>query len=153
MTKNLHKEIMKRLRLKNKYLKSKSLTNRKNSKRQLNNWKELLRTIRKEYFNNIDIKKVTGNRNLGRTVVPLFSNKNSKNDKIILNKDGRTVSDEKVLCRTFSTYFANTVFDLQIPKIHEDVSNIRSNHDFVLDAVNSFKINRASLILNIENLT
>ena len=83
--------------------------------------------------------KVTDNKTFWRTVVPTFSNKNSKNDKIILNEEGKTVSDEKELCRTFNTYFANIVSDLQIPKIQEDASNIRSNHDTVLAAINTFQ--------------
>ena len=44
MTKNLHKEIMKQSRLRNKYLKSKSLTNRKKYNMQRNFWKKILRT-------------------------------------------------------------------------------------------------------------
>ena len=54
----------------------------------------------------------------------------------MLNEEGKTISDEKELCRTFSTYFANMVSDLQIPKIQEDASNMRSNHDPVLSAFN-----------------
>ena len=68
-----------------------------------------------------------------------FSSKNSKSDKIFLNEEGKTVSDENELCRTFCTYFANIVSDLQIQKIHEDLSNIRSNHDPVLAAINMFQ--------------
>ena len=41
MTKNLHKEIMKRSRLRNKYLKSKSLTDRKNYNIQRNYQKRI----------------------------------------------------------------------------------------------------------------
>ena len=131
MTKNLHKETMKRSRLRNKYLKSKSLTDRKNY--------NILRTTKKEYFNNLDAKNVTDNKTLWRTAVPIFSNENSKSDKIILNEEGKTVSDKKELCRTFSTYFANIVSDLQIPKIKKDASNIKSNHDLVLAAINTFQ--------------
>ena len=40
---------------------------------------------------------------------PIFSNKNSS-DKIIIKEAGKTVSDEKELCRTFNTYFANIVW-------------------------------------------
>ena len=130
---------MKRSRLRNKYLKSKSLTDRKKYNIQRNFCKKLLRTTKKEYFNNLDTKKVTDNKTFWRTVVPTFSNKNSKSDKIILNEEGKTISDEKELCRTFSTYFANIVSDLQIPKIQEDASNIRSNHDPVLPAINTFQ--------------
>ena len=68
-----------------------------------------------------------------------FSSKNSKSDKIFLNDEGKTVSDENELCRTFCAYFANIVSDLQIRKIHEDLSSIRSNHDPVLAAINMFQ--------------
>ena len=62
--------------------------------------KKFLRTAKKDYFNNLDTKKVTDNRTFWRTVVlvPILSNKNSKNDKVILNEEGKTVSNEKELC-------------------------------------------------------
>ena len=119
-------------------MKSKSLTDRKQYTIHCNFCKKLLRTTKKRYFNNLDTKKVTDNRTFWRTVVPIFTNKNLKSDNIILNEQGKTVSDKKELCRTFSTYFANIVSDLQIPKIQEDASNIRSNHDPVLAAINPF---------------
>ena len=85
---------MKQSRLRNKYLKSKSLTDRKNCNIQRNFCKKLL-TTKKEHFNNLDTKKVIDNKTFWRTVVPTFSNKNSKSDKIILNEEGKTVSDGK----------------------------------------------------------
>ena len=130
---------MKRSKLRNKYLKSKSLTDRKNYNIQRNFCQKLLRTTKKEYFNNLDTKKITDNKTFWRTVVPTFSNKNSKSDKIILNEEGKTISDEKELCRTFSTYFANIVSYLQIPKIQDNAFDIKSNHDPVLAAINTFQ--------------
>ena len=41
--------------------------------------------------------------------------------------------------QNFQHFFANIVSDMQIPKIHEDASNIRSNHNPVLAAVNTFQ--------------
>ena len=78
---------MKRSILRNKYLKSKSLKDRKKYNIQRNFCKKLLRTTKKEYFNNLDTKKVTDNKAFWRTVVPTFSNKNSKSDKISLNEE------------------------------------------------------------------
>ena len=40
-----------------------------------------------------------------RTVVLFVSKKILNSDKIVLNQDAKTVSDEKELCRTFSIYF------------------------------------------------
>ena len=48
-------------------------------------------------------------------------------------------SHKKELCRTFSTYFENIVSDLQIPKIQDNASNFKSNHDAVLAAINTFQ--------------
>ena len=130
MRKNLHKEIVKRSRLRNKYLKSKSLIDRRNYNIQRNFCKKLLTTTKKEYFNNLDTKKITDNKTFWRTVVPTFSNKNSKSDKIILNGEDKTVSDEKELCRTFSTYFANIVSDVQLELL---AINTFQNHPSVVN--------------------
>ena len=82
MTKNLHKEIMKWSRLRNKYLKSKSLPNRKNYNIQGNLCKKLLRTTKKEYFSNLDTKKVTDNnktlQRFGELLLVLFQIKIQK---------------------------------------------------------------------------
>ena len=59
----------------------------------------------------------------------------------------------KKLCWTFSTCFANKVSDLQIPKIWDNLSNIKSNHDPVLAVLTRFKITLALLISNKENLS
>ena len=103
---------------------------------QHNFYKKLLRTTKKEYFNHLDTKKATDDKTFWKTVVLIFLNKNWKSDKIILNEE-KTVSDKKESCRTFSTYFANIVSDLQIPKIHKGASNIGSNHDPVLAVINA----------------
>ena len=90
---------MKRSRLRNKYLKSKSLTDRKNYNMQRNFCKKLLRTIKNKYFNSLYTIKVTDNRTFCRTIAPTFPNKNSKSEKIILNEESKTVSDETEQCR------------------------------------------------------
>ena len=136
-----------------KYFKSKYLTDRKTDKEKtivynVIFYKKLLRAIKKEHFNNLDTKKVSNNITFWRTILylflylfvylfidiilsqwtktvfPQFSNKSSKSDKIILNEDVKTVSGEKELWKTFSTYFAIIVSDLKILNIHEDASDL-----------------------------
>ena len=75
-------------------MKSKSLTDRKNYNMQRNFCKKLLGTIKNKYFNCLYTIKVTDNRTFCRTVAPIFPNKNSKSDKITLNEESKTVSDE-----------------------------------------------------------
>ena len=52
--------------------------------------KKLLRTTKKEYFNNLDTKKSLTIERFGELLF-LFWNKNSKNYKIIPNEDGKTI--------------------------------------------------------------
>ena len=65
MTKELHKAIMKRSRLRNKFLKKESITDRRNYNVQRNHCKKLLRSTKKSYFNNLDISKINDNRSSG----------------------------------------------------------------------------------------
>ena len=62
MTKDLHKAIMKRSKLRNKFLKSRNLSDRKNYTSQRNLCKKLLKNTKRTYFNNLDIRKFTDNR-------------------------------------------------------------------------------------------
>ena len=57
MTKELHGEIMKRSRLHNNFLRTKSQGDRLKYNKQRNFCKKLLRTAKKLYVNNLDIKK------------------------------------------------------------------------------------------------
>ena len=86
MTKDQHKAIMKRSKLRNKFLKLSNLCDRKNYTSQKNLCKKLLKNTEKTYFNNLDIRKVTDNRTCWKTVVPLFSNKLSKSEKTNLTE-------------------------------------------------------------------
>ena len=54
MTKELHEAIMKRSRLKHKFLKNKNEINRDNNKVQINYFKKLVKTTYKQYFNNLN---------------------------------------------------------------------------------------------------
>ena len=99
ITKELHREIMKRSRLRNNFLMTKSQEDRLKYNKQRNFCKKLLRTTKKQYFSNIDIKKVVDNRSFWKTVSPLFSTKCSKSDKIILNENDKCVSNDDEVCQ------------------------------------------------------
>ena len=81
MTKELHKAVMKRSRLRNKFLKTKSITDRKNYNFQRNHCKKLIRSTKKSLFNDLDISKINDNRSFWKTIVPLFSKKPQKPKK------------------------------------------------------------------------
>ena len=115
MTKELHNAIMKRSRYRNKFLKDKSQTSRENYKIQRNLCKKLLRKTKKSYFESLNTKKITDNRTFWKTVVPLFTNKASRGEKIILTEAEKHISDDKRICNFFNNFFSKVVSDLKIP--------------------------------------
>ena len=139
MVKELHKEIMKRSRLRSNFLRTKSQEDRLKYNKQRNFCKKLLRTTKKLYFNNLDIKKVVDNISFWKTVSPLFSTKCSKCDKIILNENDKYVSNDGELCQIFCDYYSNIISELQIPSISENISNVTDITDPVLAAINTFQ--------------
>ena len=66
----LSEEIMKRSILRNKFLKSKSEADKKNYVKQ-----SMLRRTKKEYYGNVDPRKVADNRTFWKTVKHFLSNK------------------------------------------------------------------------------
>ena len=82
MSKDLHKAIMKRSKIRNKFVKSRNLSDRKNF------CKKMLKNTKRTCFNNLGIRKVTDNRTFRKIIVPLFSKKFSKSEKINL-ADGK----------------------------------------------------------------
>ena len=139
MTTELHREIVKRSRLHNNFLRTKSQEDRWKYNKQRNFCKNLLRTAKKLYFSNLDIKKVIDNRSFWKTVSPLFSPKCSKCGKIILNENNKCVSNDKKLYQINCGYISNMISELQILSISENISNVTDITDPVLTAVNMFQ--------------
>ena len=139
MTKELHREILKRSTLSNNFLRTKSQEDRSKYNKQRNFCKILLRRAKKLYFSNLDMKKVVDNRSFWKTFPPLFSTKCSKGDKIILNENDNCVSNDSELCQFFCGYFSNVISELQIPSISESISNVTDITDPVLAAINMFQ--------------
>ena len=75
---------MKRSRLRNKFLNTKSDIDRKAYNKQRNLCVSLIRREKKNFFNNISIHHITDNKTFWKTVKPLFTYKIQTKSKIIL---------------------------------------------------------------------
>ena len=107
------KELQKRSRYRNKFSKDKSQTSRENYKIHRNLCKKLLRKTKKSYFESLNTKRITDNRTLWQTAVPLFTKKASKDEKIILNEAEKHISDDKKICTIFNNFFSNVASNLK----------------------------------------
>ena len=75
MTKNFHKVIMKRSRLRNKFLNDRTEMSQKEYKKQRTFSVNLLKKAKKEHFANFDVNSTLNNKKLWQIVKPLFSDK------------------------------------------------------------------------------
>ena len=82
MTKDLSKEIMKRSRLRSRFLKKKSLENRMLYTQQWSYCVFLLRKTKVRYYASLNEKKTLDNKQFWKVVKPLFFSKSICGDKI-----------------------------------------------------------------------
>ena len=81
MNSKIRKEVMKRTRLKNKFIDSKTNAKRIAYNRQRNYCSSLIRKEKKAYYSNLNIRDVTGNKTFWRKVKPLFPEKGKFTNK------------------------------------------------------------------------
>ena len=102
MTKQLHKAIVRRSRLKNISNKTRSAENWDNYKKQRNFCVDLLRKIKRSYFEQINIKDIIDNKKFWKTIKPFFSNEGLNSNKLMLIENDKLISEEPLLARTMN---------------------------------------------------
>ena len=89
ITKALRKEIMRRSRLRIKFLRERTNESKIAYNKQRNIYVSLLSKIKRDYLANLDTKIMKNNRKFWKTVNPLFQEKSSSKESIsLINKDG-----------------------------------------------------------------
>ena len=114
MNRILSKEITKRSRLRNKFLKTKSEAGKKRYIKQRNYCMSLLTRTKKEYYGNLDPRKVAHNRTFWNTVKPLLSNKSVENEKTVLVEKEEILSKDNSVAKVLNNFFSNIVKTLGI---------------------------------------
>ena len=127
MNKILQKAIMNRSRLLNRYRKEKTEATRSAYKIEKNFCLKLLRKIRKELYNNLNVKHITENKLFWKNAKPSYTDKTLKDERITLVENNKVVSDESKLVEIFSKCFENIVQNLGI----DGLSNTPSDNDAV----------------------
>ena len=111
MNKNLRRAIMNRSKLLNRYRNNKidiTKVTRSAYTRQKKFCVKLFRKT-KEFYNNLNVKYITENKLIWKTVKPSFTGKTLKDERTTLLENKRVVSDESELTESFNNYFGNIV--------------------------------------------
>ena len=136
MTKDLSKNIMKRSRLRNKYLNNNNNEeNRKLHAKQRNYCVSLLRKTKKAYYENLDERKVSDNKLFWKTVKPSLSEKFNARERISLSENGKIVKTEKETAEVFNNSFGNIVKNLNISQYSDFDPIIEKVKDPTLKAI------------------
>ena len=116
INKTLSKEIMKRTKLRNKFLKDKPEENRNTYASQRNYCVSLLKKTKKEHFGNLNEKNVCDNKTFSKTEPFLLDNIVSK-EQITLVENNAMISEDSDAAQTLNSFFSNIVKNLKIPTL------------------------------------
>ena len=114
--KDMHKAIMVRSRLKNRYLKNKTREDKLNYHRQRNYCTSLLRRVKRNFYNKLDDSRVTDSKKFWKTVKGFFSNKGTSNNSFTLVENGDIISDEGKIAQIFNEFYGSIVENLELPR-------------------------------------
>ena len=128
MNKIISKAIMKRSRLKNRFLSNPDATNRLNYNKQRNYCVNLVRREKRKYYNNLNMQNITDNKKFWTTIKPLFSEKNTSiKKKITLIENDQIISNDADVAEIMNTFFSSIVEKMQITGFNTE--NIWDNYD------------------------
>ena len=101
-TKKLRKEVMTRSCLRNKYNKNRIYESQLKYKNQRNICTNILKKIKTDYFNDIDVKNITDNKRFLTAVKPFFTDKFKTCKNIISNENDKKIKDGKEIVNKFN---------------------------------------------------
>ena len=121
MTKTLHKAIMKRSKLKNKFNQEWNAKNWFNYKQQRNYCSNLLTESKTRHFDNRNVKDVTENNCFWNTRKPFYIYEPTNNNNI-LNENYQIIRQDEKICKIFYAYFANVTKGLKFRQVDKTQS-------------------------------
>ena len=145
MTDELYKAIMVRSRLRNKFLKLKTMESRTKYKKQRNFCVSLLRKTKKKFYENLNPNLITDNKKFWKQIKPFFSDKTPLNNNILL-EDNKIVSDNTACAEILNTFSSDSVNKLDI---NRELFTTKANMDDPVDNIIE-KFNNPPSILNIK---
>ena len=140
MNKTLPKAIMQRSKLRNIFLKNRTEENRNNYAKQRNLYVTILRKSKREFYGNINEKKLCDNKKFWGVVKPELSNKVVSNEKIILVEKDNIVENDKKTVTVLNDFFSNIITNLGIPQYIEGEPVSQNIDDPLMKAIIKYRL-------------
>ena len=129
VTKDVSRSIMLRTKLRNQFLKKRTLDARTKYNKQRNIFVSLVKKAKRNYYENLDLKDINDNKKFWATVKPLFSNKIKSAENIFLDESGEIIRNEVKVANVFNNYFVNMVSSIGITNNHIFLINTNTSDD------------------------
>ena len=139
VTKSLRKAIIKRSKIRNKYLRERTNGAKCLYNKQRNLFVSILLKDKREYFGNLNNKIVTDNRKFWKTISPLFSEKTFHRECITLKESNKTITNNAERAKTFNTFFSKIVPNLNLDSNLGDNMTNSNITDPVFCAIQKYK--------------
>ena len=145
ITKKVRKAITTLWRLRNKFPKTKSQECEQAYNKQMNLCVTIIGKAKKNHFNKLNVRHITGNKQFWKTMKPFFSSKVGGNERITLIEGKEVPSEDREVAETFKLYFETIAKNLGISNkfmFEEPISNESEN-----DIITKFQ-NQTSIIMH-----
>ena len=137
-----------RSRLRSKFLNAKSQECKQAYNKQRNFCVTMVRKAKRNFYNNLNIRNITDNKQFWKTVKPRFLNTFGDNERIKLIEGEKVVSEDREVTKTFQSYFETIVKNLGINS--KFMSEDPVSNESVNDVIRKFQ-NHPSIIKIKEN--
>ena len=139
MTKELGKNIMLRSKLNNSFNKDRSYENWCKYKWQRNFCVNLLRKTKRNFFKNVNEKKISDNRTFWKEIKPYFNDKGGMSSKIKLVERDKIIHKDKKIAETINKYFVNRTKTLRLKRSKNMTLMILASQLFNLKIMQALK--------------
>ena len=68
------------------------------------------RNAKRDFYKSVNVNTIDNDRKFWKAVKPMFSNENPMGEKIVLIKDDKIISDDKVIAESFNSHFVNITY-------------------------------------------
>ena len=132
---------MTRSRLENKYQKTNSLVDKDLYKKDKNYCNRLYKRERTKFYNNINLNRITDNKNFWGTMKPFLTDKGVSRNSISLIEGTKMITEDSDVAETLNNYFDEAVLLLGI---NEPSQHLIENHH-ANDPIDSILLNQRIL--------
>ena len=148
INKEMKKSIMKRSRLRTRYLRFPSNENNVAYKIQRNICTNMLSKCKRDCYNNLNTNLIADNKKFWKTVKPLFSDEINSSHKITLINGNKIISENSDIAQIFNDFFSTAASKLNIEISDDHIMDVQYIKDRILKAIKKYEKHPSIIKIN-----